>query len=76
MYSIRQLLALLPLILAFTICDVHAADASKSHPHGGKVPPFKPGDPKVKLNEKVRSVCQLYTGGFRGGAQDNGRHHI
>lgn len=31
---------------------------SESHPHKGKVTPFQPGDPKVKLDGKALSILK------------------
>lgn len=41
------------LILSMTGCC-----SAESHPHQGKVTPFQPGDPKVKLDKKALKILQ------------------
>mmetsp|Transcript_20409 Transcript_20409/g.42567 ORF Transcript_20409/g.42567 Transcript_20409/m.42567 type:complete len:291 (-) Transcript_20409:46-918(-) len=45
-------------LLSLTAPFTDAADAKSPHPHSGKVPPFKPGDPKVKLNKKALKLLK------------------
>ena len=37
---------------------VHASNFNKPHSHTGKVEPFIPGDPKVKLDGKAKSILK------------------
>lgn len=37
---------------------VQASNFNKPHSHTGKVEPFKPGDPNVKLDGKAKSVLK------------------
>lgn len=41
------------------ICGVDAAsNFNKPHAHTGKVKPFKPGDPNVKLDGKAKDILK------------------
>ena len=50
--------------IAISVCDlhssffVHASNFNKPHSHTGKVEPFIPGDPKVKLDGKAKSILK------------------
>jgi len=37
---------------------VHASNFNKPHTHTGKVEPFVPGDPNVKLDGKAKSILK------------------
>ena len=37
---------------------VQASNFNKPHSHTGKVEPFKPGDPNVKLDGKAKSILK------------------
>ena len=46
-------------IAAAIICGVDAAsNFNKPHSHTGKVTPFKPGDPNVKLDGKAKGILK------------------
>lgn len=36
----------------------HASNFNKPHSHTGKVEPFKPGDPNVKLDGKAKAILK------------------
>ena len=45
-------------ILAIAIIGVDASNFNKPHSHTGKVEPFKPGDPNVKLDGRARGILK------------------
>ena len=45
-------------ILAIAIIGVDASNFNKPHSHTGKVEPFKPGDPNVKLDGKAKGILK------------------
>mmetsp|Transcript_29516 Transcript_29516/g.62637 ORF Transcript_29516/g.62637 Transcript_29516/m.62637 type:complete len:332 (-) Transcript_29516:84-1079(-) len=53
------------LLFAIAICVdpksllfAHASNFSKPHSHTGKVEPFQPGDPKIKLDGKAKNILK------------------
>ncbi len=45
-------------ILAIAIIGANASNFNKPHSHTGKVEPFKPGDPNVKLDGKAKGILK------------------
>ncbi len=45
-------------ILVITIVVADASNFNKPHSHKGKVEPFKPGDPNVKLDGKAKGILK------------------
>ena len=51
--------SIVTVIAAAIICGVDAAsNFNKPHSHTGKVTPFKPGDPNVKLDGKAKGILK------------------
>ena len=44
--------------LVSNVAVVEASNFSKAHAHTGKVEPFSPGDPKIKLDGKATSILK------------------
>jgi len=56
MMSIKNILIS---IVAISVSNfVHASNFNKPHAHTGKVEPFVPGDPNVKLDGKAKSILK------------------
>jgi hypothetical protein len=54
---IHRLLALATTAVCIAFTDVvEASSGGGDHPHQGKVTPFAPGDPNVKLDRKALSI--------------------
>jgi len=67
MTGIINMIGVLLFAIAISVCDlhsssslffVHASNFNKPHSHTGKVEPFIPGDPKVKLDGKAKSILK------------------
>ena len=57
MMSIKNIL--ISVIVAISVSNlVHASNFNKPHAHTGKVEPFVPGDPNVKLDGKAKSILK------------------
>jgi len=55
--SIKNIL--ISIIVAISVSNlVHASNFNKPHTHTGKVEPFVPGDPNVKLDGKAKSILK------------------
>jgi hypothetical protein len=52
----RALVLFCAILLLLTCCSSFVNTESTAHPHQGKVIPFKPGDPKVKLDRKALNI--------------------
>ncbi len=44
--------------LTSNVAIVEASNFNKAHAHTGKVEPFQPGDPKIKLDGKATSILK------------------
>jgi hypothetical protein len=51
-------ICLLVLLALTTFFPVDASNFNKPHTHTGKVEPFQPGDPKVKLDGKALGILK------------------
>ena len=52
------LVSTLSLLVSKNALMVDASNFSKPHAHTGKVEPFTPGDPKIKLDGKATSILK------------------
>jgi hypothetical protein len=53
-----QLTTVLPVFLLVTLKMTRAMTVEASHPHTGKLAPFRPGDPGIELNGKALEVLR------------------
>lgn len=61
--TIAMMLPLFRFLFGFALASsvsksVEASNFSKAHAHTGKVEPFTPGDPKIKLDGKATSILR------------------
>lgn len=51
-------LNLFGILVVAIITGADASNFNKPHSHAGKVEPFKPGDPNVRLDGKAKSILK------------------